>query len=361
MPFYYSLKADDTNDRRTAAGLLRLREQLKSELPPRDIDGTLLLATWNIREFDSAKYGPRLPESLHYIAEIVSCFDLVAIQEVREDVASLDRLQRLLGQWWRYVVTDVTAGTAGNRERLCYFYDSRKVRHSGLAGEVVIPPVEKRQGKGKPVLVTPTDQVDRSPYLCGFQAGWFKFNLCTVHIKYGDDKADCEKRAAEIDALCTFLSERADVDAGRQENLILLGDFNIFKRDSLPMRALVKHGFVIPRKFSELRGSNVRGDMVFDQIAFKTNEKMLGYDSGNAGVVDFFKSIFRDADAEEYLAVARANYEQAGKKKTLAKDKFPGMGYADWRTYQMSDHLPLWVQLKTDFCEAYLDRRSKGV
>ena len=31
--------------------------------------------------------------------------------------------------------------------------------------------------------------------------------------------------------------------------------------------------------------------------------------------------------------------------------------YADeWRTYQMSDHYPLWVELDIDFTEDYLDR-----
>lgn len=359
MPFYYTLKADNPDDQRTARGLLKLREQLRAELPKRDVDGSLLLATWNIREFDSAKYGPRLKEPFHYIAEIVSCFDLVAIQEVREDTAILDRLAGLLGRTWRYVVTDVTGGTAGNRERLCYFYDSRKVTHTGLAGEVVLPPVETWQveGEGKKLVVTPSDQVDRSPYLCGFQAGWFKFNLCTVHITYGADRPDCPERAAEIDALCSFLSGRADSDAGRQENLVLLGDFNIFNADSLPMQSLLKHGFKVPRKFSELRGSNVKGDRVFDQIAFKTNEKMLGYDEGAAGVLDFYRSVFCESDADRYLEAARANYE-AAKGTKLAPGKWPGRTFREWRTYQMSDHLPLWVQLKTDFCDAYLARRS---
>ncbi|MGH6921332.1 MAG: hypothetical protein ACREJ0_26955, partial [Geminicoccaceae bacterium] len=35
--------------------------------------------------------------------------------------------------------------------------------------------------------------------------------------------------------------------------------------------------------------------------------------------------------------------------------------YVDkWRTWQMSDHLPMWVQLKVDFTEAYLDSLKPG-
>ena len=32
----------------------------------------------------------------------------------------------------------------------------------------------------------------------------------------------------------------------------------------------------------------------------------------------------------------------------------------DWRTWQMSDHLPMWVQLKVDFTEAYLESLKPG-
>jgi len=29
--------------------------------------------------------------------------------------------------------------------------------------------------------------------------------------------------------------------------------------------------------------------------------------------------------------------------------------YTEWRTFQMSDHLPLWVELKIDFSNEYLN------
>jgi len=37
-------------DARTAAGLLRLKTALKNQIPPKLVQGNLLLATWNIRE-----------------------------------------------------------------------------------------------------------------------------------------------------------------------------------------------------------------------------------------------------------------------------------------------------------------------
>ncbi len=350
MPLYYRIDGTTPDGKRTAAGLLRLREQM-GEIPPKDISNTLLLATWNIREFDSAKYGPRLEESYYYIAEIISHFDLVAIQEARDDLKPLQKLRSLLGNWWGYLVTDVTAGTAGNSERLAFMFDGRKVRLSGVAGEVVIPPVKQGQKE-----VAPSKQLARTPYLCGFQAGWSKFNLCTVHIVYGVSKADDPARVAEINGLCQFLASRAKQDAGREENLIILGDFNIFSRKDATMAQITGAGFQVPKELQELKGSNVTRDKFYDQIAFMVNDKMLGF-TGRAGILDFYQSVFRAADEPEYLPVARQNQEQADPKKKLAADKYPGKGFIDWRTFQMSDHLPMWVQLKTDFCNEYLQRR----
>lgn len=33
----------------------------------------------------------------------------------------------------------------------------------------------------------------------------------------------------------------------------------------------------------------------------------------------------------------------------------PGRSFKDWRTYRMSDHLPMWIELGIDDTDAYLD------
>ena len=104
MPFYKELDAKLPEDRRTIEGLLRLKEALDSSIPPKTVDPTLLLATWNLREFGGEKYGGRTQESLFYIAEIISRFDMVAVQEVRDNLDALDQLMHVLGSWWKYLV-----------------------------------------------------------------------------------------------------------------------------------------------------------------------------------------------------------------------------------------------------------------
>jgi endonuclease/exonuclease/phosphatase family metal-dependent hydrolase len=90
-----------------------------------------LLVTWNIREFGDN----RTDESLHYIAEIVSRCDLVAIQEVGSSLAGIENLFYFLRKGWNYLVTDTTGGS----ERMAFVYDESKVRSTNLAGEIGLP------------------------------------------------------------------------------------------------------------------------------------------------------------------------------------------------------------------------------
>jgi Endonuclease/Exonuclease/phosphatase family len=361
MAFYYSFRNEPADaQRRTAAGLLKLRAQLEREVPRRSIADTLLLATWNLREFDSEKYGYRTSESLHYIAEIVSHFDLVAIQEVREDLSALDTVQEMLGGWWKYVVTDVTEGTGGNGERMAFLYDGRKVTFGGLAGEIVLP-----QPKNKaPVL-----QFARTPFLCGFRAGWVKFNLCTVHIYYGKAVKNDPRRVQEIRDLAEFLARkvrpaeqlqpaRPQGEATRirntsAENLILLGDFNIFARGDETFTALIDAGFDIPAALREMPGSNLGQSKHFDQIAFLVRPDKFEA-TQRAGVFNYSQSVFGDGDEALYAEAMGEPY--AAKPDAAKKTRY----YKDWRTFQISDHLLLWCELRIDFSNAYLERVTQG-
>ena len=88
MPFYYEIENQfDPEDRqRVLTKLIDLRKQLHDEVPAKNVRDSLILATWNIRDFDSNTFGhgPRLKESLYYIAEVISSFDLVAVQEIND-------------------------------------------------------------------------------------------------------------------------------------------------------------------------------------------------------------------------------------------------------------------------------------
>lgn len=79
---------DKTVRQRCSERLLAIRKSLRP-LRAQKSESSLLLATWNNRDFDSNKFkfGPRLPETYYYLAEMISAFDLVALQEVNRDLA----------------------------------------------------------------------------------------------------------------------------------------------------------------------------------------------------------------------------------------------------------------------------------
>ncbi len=350
MPYYPGLnynKALAWEKKFVRDRLLLLKDQLAGTVPKKTVDETFLLATWNIREFDSEKYGARLDSTYYYMAEIISHFDLVAVQEVRDDLTAFKRLMRILGNDWEYVVSDITEGKAGNGERMAFIYDNRKVQFRRMAGELVLP--EKKGGK--------TLQFARTPYIVSFQSGWFKFNITTAHAYYGKGKPGMKRRVDEIREAALFLKGRAAREAktvqqkpelvSRWDNYsyVLLGDFNIINREDETYKALTKgtnffiHDGVLK---NQLEGTNVKRDMYYDQIAFLKKDDLLEMGQG-AGVFDFYDFIFTEADFSHYKSVMKT--KGAKSLKT----------YKDWRTYQMSDHLPMWVEMKIDFSRKYLE------
>ncbi len=351
MPSYQDIDPTTPEGQRTVERLLALRQSLDCRIPKRTLNETLLLATWNIREFDGPAYGERMPEAFYYIAEVIARFDLVAIQEVRKDLKALRRLMEILGGHWKYIVTDVTEGRRGNKERTAFLYDSRKVSFGGLAGEIVLPPIETRGKPDKPVT-----QIARTPFICGFSAGWTRFMLATVHILFGKQKKDDPERVAEIRHIAQFLKKRSEDKTAWAHNLILLGDFNIFKPEDVTMKALTDAGFEVPEKIQKLP-SNIPRNKHYDQIAFRVREDRFGA-TGKAGVFDYYKTVYREEDREIYIPNMGDAYNvtSKGKPRTPAGKKLYYKTY--WRTHQMSDHLPMWVELKIDFSDEYLQRKQ---
>ena len=334
MPFYKTLNNQAAADRQIADGLLRLKPALDEAIPAKSLDLTLLLASWNLREFGGAKYGGRTKEALFYIAEILSRFDLIAVQEVRDNLDALDELMNILGGWWRYLVSDVTQGTQGNNERHAFIYDTRKLSFGGLAGELVPPAVKNADG-----TLNADFNAARTPFLAGFRAGWFKFTICTQHLYYGEAKPDDKQRLIESERVVEMLQKRMKSKDRWANNAILLGDFNVFSTNDRTFLALEKANFKLP---AGLRGkyTNANLDKPFDQMAFLAPDIERQIHTMRAGVFPFYKHVFRDDD----LAI----YQPGATTRT----------YKDWRTYQMSDHLPIWAELGVDFGTEYLQKKA---
>lgn len=369
MPYYNYLKYDFRNTPArdfVIEKIIELRKQLNKEIPDKDSENNLLLATWNIRDFNKNErrgFGKRTADSFYYIAEIISAFDLVAVQEVNE-LFEWEKVMNILGSSWDYIATDVADIRAGgNGERMVFVYDKRKVWFKNVAGEVVLP---------SNLLISKTDmtvsdnklfsgkQFRRTPFSVSFQSGWFKFDLCTVHIYYGQGKEGLEQRIEEISSIASYLSDRVDkIEEQYKRTTILLGDFNIIRPDHDTMKALEDNGFRIPKNIKS-RKSNVINTMHYDQIAFKSSDEILNYadivtsdsKTSNSGVLQVMHSVFQntDEDFDFYKPEVLKSKNSDGLNDAELREYYK----KDWRTYQMSDHNLMWVKLKTNDSEKFL-------
>lgn len=356
MPFYQHINPKTPEGKRTLAHLLLLRKMMAEEIPEKTLERNLLLATWNIREFGTTKYGGRSEEAYYYIAEIISKFDLIAIQEVREDLSALQKLLSILGGQWEYIFTDVTEGNQGNGERLAFVFDTRKVKFGGLAGEMVLPPFEKKDPDSGQTVYEPVKQLARTPYICGFRSGWINFQLSTVHILYGSSAANDPDRIKEIEAVAGTMAKRATDKYEWSNNIILLGDFNIYSPKDKTYQGIENAGFMIPDELKKLPGSNVPKNKFYDQIAFKVKPGQFET-TGKAGVFDYYRYIYTLDEEKIYSKEMGAAYDKTTQGKARTDQGKTTYYKTYWRTYKMSDHLPMWVEIKIDHTDSYLDSK----
>lgn len=313
----------------TLAELETLSAALDAELPAKILDRNLLIATWNIRAFgdmaDSWKRGKgdspkRNRSDALAIAEILSRFDVIAVQEARANLKALRNVIKALGPEWGLILTDVNPPPAGNGERLAFLFDTRRVRPSGLAAELVVPDEWLRKGKiAKGAL---REQFVRTPYAVSFLGGGQTFILVTLHVIYGKK---AEERTGELAAIAEWLAEWAKRTAeDYNQNLICLGDFNIDRKDDPNYKALTSTGLRPPPELEKFAGtvSDEPGEAHFyDQIAWFTEggraELTLDYrGEGHAGRFDWRPHLLTGIEPQEM-------------------------------SWHISDHFPLWVEFAT--------------
>lgn len=293
---------------------------------PAKAAGNLLIATWNIRAFGGltkkwvSQDGDSPRRDFHaavLIAEVLSRFDVIAVQEVKADLRALRHVLKKLGPRWGFVLTDVTRGDPGNSERLAFVFDTQRVKLSGLACELVVP--EDLQDPLADPVNAFQRQFVRTPYAVSFLAGDKTFVLVTLHVNYGDSAAD---RVGELTGIAKWLRNWAEQMDDYGQNLICMGDFNIDRKDDPLWQAFTSTGLtpapgleLLPRTLSS---SLAHPDLksFFDQIAwFQTvkGKPYLTLTHRKSGNVDFQGAVFTDLDRNQL----------------------------SWR---MSDHYPLWVE-----------------
>lgn len=253
-------------------------------LPERRND-SVVIGTFNIRKLGSV--DNRSKDAWSFLARIAERFDLLAVQEVMDDLEGLRHLRVALGKDYGLVVSDVTGGIfnpedvingmRGNNERLAFVFNWKRIKRTELASDVSYDRTdvvnnlfrrrveyagvwkkhvqdlakweEKRlqaeaQGKKKPAK--PSIELPafltfiRQPHCASFEVvspsdpAPFRFLAVNAHLLYGTNKAE---RRWEFDALIDWLTLRAK-NATRMfyPNIVLLGDCNLEFEEFAPER-----------------------------------------------------------------------------------------------------------------------------
>lgn len=309
-------------DKETAAGMKELQKRIVAQkIPDSALDKTLLIATWNIREFGNPGHK-RKKKSLYYIAEILSQFDLIGVVELRKDVHEMAEVLRIMGPFWDIVYSDYIEDPGGNKERVGFVYDKRACVFTGLAGNANEP-----RKKSKNEYLIKEDSWWRKPFMASFRAGNFDFVVITTHVRWGSIEQD---RAKELALLADYVYARTIKDATIDRDVLAMGDFNIPKIDSDLYRAVTRRGLTMPRGLVGMHGSNLAKDKRYDQILYNPIYTKSITDQG--GALDFFGKGWGDL------------YPEAKSAKDPAF------------TFQLSDHLPLWIMINTDNDGEQLDQ-----
>ena len=183
----------------------------------------------------------------------------------------------------------------------------------------------------------------RAPYLCSFRAGNFDFLALTTHTRWG---SSLKGRQAELQMLADWIQQRSAAKGLEDKDLIVMGDFNIPRISDALFNALTSRGLLIPEVLVDLKagdqvmpGTNLGKNARYDQILhLPTHAKRF---SDRGGTVDFY-------DNEAFIPKL-----------------FPGTGFTrDQFSFQLSDHFPVWVQIKTDIdgtCLTQIVQNSRAV
>jgi endonuclease/exonuclease/phosphatase family metal-dependent hydrolase len=167
--------------------------------------------------------------------------------------------------------------------------------------------------------------------MASFKSGNFDFIVLMTHIRWGDS---VEARRGEIEMLADWIEAKRLEKTNEDKDLIVMGDFNIPSRTDPLFAAITKHGLQVPKALLGAHGTNLEKDKRYDQILHYT----------------IYPENFTNAGGELDFYIDEAHI----------KELFPDGMTREKLTYQLSDHLPLWMQINTDIDGQKLEQIIQG-
>jgi hypothetical protein len=236
---------------------------------PERRDGSVLLTSFNIRKLGAR--DRRSEDTWRFLQRVLERFDLIAIQEVQDDLGGVRHLQSLLGDKYGLVASDITGsapGEKGSPERLAFLFRWDRVNRTEIASDITFDrasvvntmygdrlsfwkrfdefttkhadwqvdtearKLAGRKPKSKPVIHlprfvtfirTPTCASFRIPGAAGIKP--YEFLIVNAHLLFGRYK---DERRMEFAALMSWLLGRArQRDRMHHQNILLFADLNL--------------------------------------------------------------------------------------------------------------------------------------
>lgn len=210
-------------------------------------------------------------------AKVISKFDIIALQEVM-NYDGLNRLkneiEKISNKKWGYVISSKPLGTKDYKEYYAFIYQKDKINKIESLGIY-------KDGKSKEFI--------RSPFAVYVKSNKFDFVLITAHSIFGDNKSYREEEASRYHKVYKYF-----LDKSKEEDVILLGDFNIPSTNNsfnyLKNKYDVKE-VINSNKFKTTIGKNGLANS-YDNIFF--NRKYLKEYTGRYGVYDYTKNNYKE-------------------------------------------------------------------
>ena len=360
---------------------------------PEQNDTSVLLGSFNIRKL--GKVSNRNKQEWKFLVKTCKQFDLLAIQEILDDLAGIRKLLKDMNKGndqFGLVISDATGtfpGESGNPERLGYIFRWSKVQRSEIVSDVTydrtkvvrnlyenltaisdsfadfdtkMRSYEAGLRSGKPKIKMPIFlSFIRQPYLVGFRIGPnaqkpYELMVINAHLLYGDYMSDREQ---EFEALMEWIVERVKQETKTYfNNFILMGDLNLNfdnpERDRVSVSENMKtfnsnagNEFDVNFPFidvhsgeNEVYRTNARKNQTFDQIGlfFKDNRFPNFEDNGtmNDNVTGPNYGMF---DFVNLFAKATTGKEFSQMTSSEKKSFYPKF------EHKVSDHMPIWLRL----------------
>ncbi len=378
-----------------------IRDPAAHGMPEGGREESMVFASFNIRKL--GKFSSRQRE-LKFMARFCARCDLIAIQEVQDDLSGLRYLKDCVDERvasageFELVVSDITGevpGEKGMAERLAFLYRKSRVRRLDMSSDLTVDrsgvlrrfhdnedaigeawlAFDKKMKdfkagtrKSRPTFVLPAFVTfTRTPHVTAFEipaAGTsnpVSFVAVNAHLIYGSMK----ERKAEFRELVRWITMRLKADKRLvAPNFVLLGDLNMdmdnpendraktekfigdLKKEAFDNRDSPRIYFPFIGKHpetGEIVRTNARHNQTFDQIGF-----FLGEDEKKLPKLGWASRIKNGGPDEFNYGV----FDFADLfSKTILKKPYRTLTPAETKElgkrfeHSVSDHMPIWVRI----------------